>query len=105
MQTKQGINGSLRGRLGYDLNPALVYGTAGIAATNLQSKDAKSEDNKTAYGLTAGAGIEFKITDSVTARTEYRYTNYSNETFNLKSGAVDRGLDEHAVKLGLGVRF
>lgn len=105
VQTKQGINGSLRGRVGYDLNPALIYGTAGIAATNLKSKDATSEDNKTTYGLTAGAGIEFKITDSVTARTEYRFTNYGNQTFDLKSGAVDRGLDEHAVKVGLGVRF
>ncbi len=105
VKTKQGINGSIRGRVGYDVNPALIYGTAGVAATNLKSSDATSSDTKTVYGLTAGAGIEAKITDTITARTEYRYTNYADQTYGLKSGAVDRGLDEHSIRIGLGVRF
>lgn len=105
VNTKENLNGTIRGRVGYDLNPALVYGTAGIAVGNITSKDATSSDTKTMYGLTVGAGLETKITDQVTARTEYRYTNYADQTFGLKSGNVDRGFADHSVRVGLGVRF
>jgi outer membrane immunogenic protein len=103
--TKQRINGSLRGRVGYDLDPALVYATAGLAATNLKASDATSSDDKSLIGFTLGAGVETKITDTITARTEYRFTNYQTQTFNLDSGATDRGLKEHSLNVGLGVRF
>jgi outer membrane immunogenic protein len=105
VETEQRLNGSLRGRVGYDLSPALVYGTAGIAATSLKASDKTSDDSKTLFGLTVGAGVETKITDSITARTEYRFTNYQTQTFKLDSGARDRGLTEHQVNVGLGVRF
>ncbi|MDO6963720.1 outer membrane protein [Rhizobium alvei] len=103
--TKQRLNGSVRGRIGYDLEPALVYGTAGLAATNLKASDATSSTDKNLLGLTVGAGVETKITESITARAEYRFNNYQTQTFNLDSGATDRGLKEHQINLGLGVRF
>ena len=102
---KSGVEGSLRARVGYDLTPAMVYATGGIAATNLEVKDATSDSNKTLLGVTLGAGVETKITESITARTEYRYTNYQTQTFNLDSGATDRGLKEHQVNVGLGLKF
>jgi len=105
VESEQGVNGSLRARVGYDLSPALVYATGGIAATNLESKDATSSDSKNLIGLTLGAGVETKITESITARTEYRFTNYQNQTFDLDSGATDRGLKEHQINVGLGVKF
>ena len=103
--TKQRLNGSLRGRIGYDLDPVLVYGTGGLAATNLKASDKSSSDDKTLLGLTLGAGVEGKITDSIVARTEYRYNKYQTQTFDLNSGAKDRGLTEHSINVGLGVRF
>jgi outer membrane immunogenic protein len=105
VEAEQRLNGSVRGRVGYDLSPALVYGTAGVAATSLKASDQTSSDSKTLFGLTVGAGVETKITDSITARTEYRFTNYQTQTFKLESGARDRGLTEHQVNVGLGVRF
>jgi opacity protein-like surface antigen len=30
---KQGFNGSLRARIGLDINPFLIYATGGVAAT------------------------------------------------------------------------
>jgi outer membrane immunogenic protein len=105
VESEQGVNGSLRARIGYDLSPAMVYATGGLAATNLESKDATSSDSKTLIGLTLGAGVETKITESITARTEYRFTNYQNQTFDLDSGATDRGLKEHQINVGLGVKF
>jgi outer membrane immunogenic protein len=105
VEAEQGINGSLRARVGYDLNPALVYATGGLAATNVEATDKTSDSNKTLLGVTLGAGVETKITESITARTEYRFTNYQTQTFNLDSGATDRGLKEHQVNVGLGLKF
>jgi outer membrane immunogenic protein len=105
VEAEQGLNGSLRARAGYDLDPALVYATGGIAATNMEVTDKTSDSNKTLLGVTLGAGVETKITESITARTEYRFTNYQTQTFNLDSGATDRGLKEHQVNVGLGLKF
>jgi outer membrane immunogenic protein len=105
VESDQGLNGSLRARIGYDVSPALVYATGGIAATNLEVSDKTSDSNKTLLGATIGAGVETKITEQITARTEYRYTNYQTQTFNLDSGAKDRGLDEHQINVGLGLKF
>ena len=105
VKADQGINGSLRARVGYDLSPAMVYATGGLAATNMEVSDANSDSNKTLLGLTLGAGVETKITESITARTEYRFTNYQTQTFDLNSGPVDRGLKQHQIKVGLGVKF
>ncbi|MBB1248092.1 MULTISPECIES: outer membrane protein [unclassified Rhizobium] len=105
VETTQRLNGAIRGRVGYDLQPALVYGAAGLAATNVKAEDGTSEDSKTLFGATIGAGVEAKITDQITARTEYRFTNYQTQTFDLDSGARDRGFKEHQVSVGLGMRF
>ena len=105
VEAQQGLNGSLRARVGYDLSPALVYATGGIAATNMEVTDKTSDSNKTLLGATIGAGVETKITESITARTEYRFTNYQTQTFNLDSGATDRGLKEHQINVGLGMKF
>lgn len=105
VEADQGLNGSLRARVGYDLSPALVYATGGLAATNLEVTDKTSDSNKTLLGVTLGAGVETKITESITARTEYRFTNYQTQTFNLDSGPTDRGLKEHQVNVGLGLKF
>jgi len=105
VEAEQGINGSLRARVGYDLSPALVYATGGLAATNMEVTDKTSDSNKTLLGATLGAGVETKITESITARTEYRFTNYQTQTFNLDSGATDRGLKEHQINVGIGMKF
>ncbi|KQV43369.1 MULTISPECIES: outer membrane protein [unclassified Rhizobium] len=102
---EQGVNGSLRGRVGYDLNPVLVYGTAGVAATDVKAKEGGSSDSKTLFGWTAGAGAEAFVTDNVTARIEYRYTDYQKKDFDLPSGNVSSGYDAHSVRVGMGVKF
>jgi outer membrane immunogenic protein len=105
VKSEQGVNGSLRARIGYDVSPVMVYATGGLAATNLETKDATSSDDKTLLGLTLGAGVETKITESITARTEYRFTNYQSQTYDLDSGATERGLKDHQVNVGLGMKF
>ncbi|WP_275790218.1 outer membrane protein [Pararhizobium gei] len=102
---EQRANGSIRGRVGYDLNPVLVYGTAGVAASNVKAKQLGTSDSKTLLGWTAGAGAEAFVTDNVTARVEYRYSDYGSKDFSIGGGKVSSGYDEHAVKVGMGVKF
>ena len=102
---EQGVNGSVRARVGYDLNPVLVYGTAGVAASSVKATQAGGSDKNTLLGWTAGGGAEALVTDNVTARVEYRYTDYASKDFNLPGGNVSSGYDEHSVRVGMGVKF
>lgn len=79
---------SIRGRLGYDLGPALLYGTAGVAWTDW-SVDSKFHDlgsgetnhftgGSTGSGWVIGGGGELKITENILVRLEslhYRFDN------------------------------
>ena len=105
VEGKQGVNGSVRARVGYDMNPFLVYGTAGLAASDNKVRDATSKDSATALGYTVGAGVEAMVTDNITARLEYRYSDYQKKDYSLDSGAFSRGYDDHSVKAGIGVKF
>lgn len=105
LDAKGGWKGSVRGRVGYDMNPFLIYGTAGVALQDNELSDATSSDSKTAVGYTVGAGVEAFVTNNITARVEYRYTDFGAKDFDLDSGSVSRGFDDHSVKVGIGVKF
>ncbi len=105
VRSKQGVNGSVRGRVGYDMNPVLLYGTAGLALAKTKVTGNTSSDSKVTPGLTVGAGAEAMVTNNITTRIEYRYTDYQNKNFNTDVGIRDRGLSEHTVKVGVGVKF
>jgi len=98
-------SGSLRGRVGIALDDFLVYGTAGVAATQVEAKAPGGSDTETPLGLTVGAGVETMLTDSVTARVEYRYTEYEDKTFSLGGAPTDADLSDSTVRAGVGVRF
>lgn len=104
-ESKQGVNGSLRARVGYDTGPVLVYGTAGAALSKNKVYAGGDKDSATALGYTVGAGAETFITDNVTARLEYRYSDYQKKDFNVGGTTVSRGYDDHSVKAGIGVKF
>ena len=102
---KNRFNGSVRGRVGYDLNPFLLYGTAGLAATNNKVSGLGDSDSKMAYGYTVGVGAEAFVTSNITARVEYRFSDYQDKDYNLGGTNVSRGYDEQSVKVGIGVKF
>ncbi|MBY4589878.1 porin family protein [Rhizobium redzepovicii] len=105
VKNKYGWNGSVRGRVGYDMNPFLLYGTAGLALGDVKVSDGTSDESKTNYGYTVGAGVEAFVTNNITTRLEYRYTDYQSKDYDLDSGSFSRGYDENSVKLGIGVKF
>lgn len=104
--------GSLRLRAGYAFDRVLPYVTGGLAVGgaelslhDLNQKVAKDSDTK--WGWTIGAGLDYALTDNLTARIEYRYTDLGSiETGDpLTSGEVESDLSFHAVRAGLGWHF
>jgi outer membrane immunogenic protein len=98
---------SLRARLGYAVDRALLYVTGGLAWTNvnftanwLTSGCASvtglfatcpgliATDQQTLTGATVGGGLEFAITNNLIAGIEGRYTWYGSQTFNTGVVAV-----------------
>ncbi len=104
-RTKQGLDGSIRARLGVDVNPFMLYGTGGLAAANHTVSNAGGSDSRTLYGWTAGVGTEAKLTDNIIGRLEYRYTDFGRRTFTPGAATVSSGFDEHSVKVGIGYKF
>lgn len=101
----QGLNGSLRGRAGIALDRFLVYGTGGAALTDLELSGGGLSDDQTLWGWTAGAGVEGMLTDNITARVEYRFTDYDDKTFTLGGGPVNSDFTTHTIRGGIGLKF
>ncbi|WP_313536491.1 porin family protein [Sphingomonas sp.] len=107
LRVKAGRDLYVGGRLGFVANPrTLIYAKAGY--TNAQfitdydspattpALSFRQRDNYDGWRL--GAGAEFKVTDKVFAKAEYRYSNYGSQT-----NGVDP--ERHQIVTGLGVRF
>jgi outer membrane immunogenic protein len=99
--------GSVRGRLGFAFDRALVYGAAGWTATRGFAKDVPSgeEVSKTFSGWTIGAGLEYAVTDTVFLRGEYRYNDFGDKDIDVGPGILNVDLNQSVVKVGLGVKF
>jgi outer membrane immunogenic protein len=104
-QAEVGLFGSLRGRAGYSFNPFMVYATGGVAAADIEYTEAGVSDSNTQLGYTVGGGVEGFVTDNVTARVEYRYTDYGSDDYNLGAGTISSGYDEHSDRAGVGLKF
>src|SRR5262249_119524 len=80
--------GTIRGRLGYAWDRALLYGTGGVAYGSVKSHATFSVSNgagplapltdtvsasKTQWGWTAGAGLQYALSRDWSFKTEYQY--------------------------------
>ena len=73
--------------------------------SGLEVSDATGSDNNTHWGWTLGAGAEALLRDNVTARVEYLYTDYADQTYTLGGSSGDVDLQSHSVRAGVGVKF
>lgn len=104
--------GTLRGRLGLAFDRFLIYGTAGGAAGELRSNFAVpigTASTTVTYGTwTAGAGIEYGITDNLSARAEYLYLDTGNVgtgSIGSPTATITTRLKDNLVRAGLNYRF
>jgi opacity protein-like surface antigen len=94
-------DGSIRGRLGLDFDGVLPYVEAGVAFANADLSGPVAAANNTYTGWTAGAGVEFKVSDPISVNVEYRYSDYGDQTY----GGDSVHLNDNIVKLGLNYHF
>ena len=96
---------SVRGRIGYAWDRALLYATGGFAFTNVNFGTdfipigvfpaTVASDSQTLVGATLGGGLEYGITNNLSLGVEGRYTWYGSQTFNsgvLSTFTNGRGL-------------
>ena len=95
-------DGSVRGRVGVDVNGLLPYVEAGVAFANA-TVPGVTGGNPTYTGYTVGAGLEFMIADKISANVEYRYTNYGSQTFGTPSGTDS--YTDNTLRVGLNYHF
>lgn len=90
---------SVRARLGYAVDRTLLYATGGVAFTNLviDRPMVPTRINLGYTGWTAGIGVEHAFTRNLTARIEYRYTDFG------RTNPV--GMTKNQVLLGVSYKF
>jgi outer membrane immunogenic protein len=89
--------GSLRGRLGLDVGGFLPYAELGVAFAN----GTLSGTSATHTGWTAGVGVEYMLTNQLSANLEYRYSDYGSQNY----GASSQHLTDSTVRIGLNYHF
>jgi outer membrane immunogenic protein len=95
--------GSVRGRVGVDLDGILPYAEAGIAFANATVTPAGggAPASATHTGWTAGGGVEFKLADQVSANVEYRYADYGSQPY----AGTQTSFTDSTVRTGLNYHF
>lgn len=94
---------SVRARVGYAIDRTLIYGTAGWAVGKAFAEEVGvGKEKETFNGYAVGVGVEHAFTDMVFGRLEYRYTDFGSKSYE---GPIEVDLDQHAIRVGLGVKF
>lgn len=95
--------GSVRGRVGYDAGSFMPYVTAGLAIAKgtLTATVGTTVDSNTHLGWTAGAGLEFAASDSISLDVGYRYSDYGARSY----GVTDWEFTTHQVTAGINFHF
>jgi outer membrane immunogenic protein len=93
---------SVRGIVGRSFDKWLVYATGGLAMTDVRMDSnfiatvsggvpfpaSAGSDSKTLFGFTVGVGAAYALTRNWDIGAEYRYSQYSGESFGLGSVAA-----------------
>ncbi len=80
--------GTIRGRLGWAFDRVLVYGTGGVAFANLKDQlvdifPFTAAPSSGLTGWTAGAGVEYALTDHWTAKAEYLHVGFAQRSASV----------------------
>lgn len=97
--------GSVRARVGVDYDPFLFFATGGVAVANNELALGNATDENTHFGWTLGVGVEAAVTENLSSRFEYRYSDYESRDYNLGDVKMSSGFDEHSIRAGLALRF
>jgi outer membrane autotransporter protein len=94
-------DGSLRARLGVDVDNILPYIEAGVAFANATASVPGTSFSNTQTGWTVGAGVEAMLADQLSANLEVRYNNYGSATY----GGAPIAFTDTQLRVGLNYHF
>ena len=110
VETRADWLSTIRGRAGVAFDRLLIYGTGGVAFTSLETSVTgplgfvSDENNLT--GWTAGAGVEWALTDNLSLKGEYLWVDFSDEPYALGLPTpVPVDLDGSYLRLGINYKF
>jgi len=119
--TNDGYLGTVRARLGYGFDRALIYVTGGLAYGNAAAPNAIVSAPLAAFavrtgstglqaGWTVGAGAEFAVTNNWSIKGEYLYADLGSKGIGYTSGAllpvvVNEKTADHVARVGANYRF
>jgi outer membrane immunogenic protein len=106
--TKLDWYGTVRARAGVlATDRLLVYATGGLAyghtKTYMEDSVFGISESKTKAGWTVGAGVEYAVTDHLSLKTEYAYTDLGKA--QVLYDMFDRKVNFHSVKFGINYKF
>jgi outer membrane immunogenic protein len=101
--------GTVRARLGYAAGEWMPYITGGYAfgdATRTTGAGGGAEADNGIDGWVAGAGVEWAFAPNWSAKAEYQYLDFGDETYDFPAG-IDPVVDltVHTVRIGVNYRF
>lgn len=106
---------TVTGRIGAAFDRLLLYGKGGLALAQDDSSftDTGGNNVSTTFmrtGWTAGAGIEYALTDNILARVEYDYLGFGSKTLDFSTPlqaayTTSANLNVQEVKAGIDIKF
>ena len=100
--------GTLRARAGYAIDRTLLFVTGGYAAATIHEQALLPPTNESHWrnGLAVGGGVEYAITNNVTAKLEDIYTWYGSKTYFSGTAAQnDNAQNVNLLRVGLNYKF
>jgi outer membrane immunogenic protein len=101
---------TVRGRLGIANGPLLIYGTGGVAFADIDNRVAftggptlRSDDTQTGYAV--GGGLEWAFAPHWTAKAEYLYLGFGDDTLTSGATSVRVNNDVQVARVGLNYKF
>lgn len=96
---------TLRGRIGFNVHPALLlYATGGVAFLGVEGQDSGLiggfKANETLTGGIVGAGLEYDV-GHMTLFTEYDYAGFGSRELTLAGTRHEIDADMHLFRLGV----
>jgi outer membrane immunogenic protein len=100
-----GTIGSVRVRGGYVWNDVLLYGTAGVAFSDMNIQSSLGGKSEFDVGFVAGAGAEWAFDPKWTARIEGLAYGFGDEADTFAGSKRDIGAGLATVRVGVARRF
>lgn len=102
---KERVNyiGTVRGRLGYSMDRIMPYVTGGFAYGGTELLRAAGRSSQMQTGWALGAGVEYAITNNLTARVEGLYVDLTDK--RVFGGPQKTGTEVGLIRAGINAKF